>query len=552
MKKQAQWFASLLKTIFLKDLRGGNRLIFNITGLFFVVVFQFTIGVSLFWLLHSSVIKNEKALEADLKHAYSIQTDLALLTIKADSVNPTLNRMINKISLLSGDNQTLSSWKQAKTSLIDLAKAFSNSEKGSNLQEIEEEFIRSKVLIGELIEDLIQKRQIINDKQLSKIIIYAISSLLVTIIVFGIGLLLLTRSQKNLQSEIAYFEGLAYQFKDGDLAQVQFDHSRKKLVSLNQALNNYIQRLRERYRAVKERIKKLNFQVNEIDLFSQQNKSLYSKIKQDLGQLITETYNVVDNYQVLAERLSSLDVKLEDARRQIFVLHDSFKNAALFFEKAPQGITAIETQVKKREQFLKTIIGDLYQLRSTFEYLLQTGSIFQNVAEQNTLLALNASIEAARLESSAGGFGIAAEEIAGLSEKIGRVSKELLTVVETMEAKGNAALRTLESDLVRNNEVKHYVEGVGNKIKVFCLKLNQLLDKIVGYGIQIEELEERRQSLAKLAASLGDINRSSQTDFGRAEAALEILNKSGETLTVTEQIESLVIELKDLISNVAI
>ena len=308
------------------------------------------------------------------------------------------------------------------------------------------------------------------------------------------------------------------------------------MTTLNQVISSYIQHLRERYQAVKEEIKKINFQINEISLFSKQNNSFYIEIKRGLGRTVEENHCQIDKY----------------SQGQISELHKSLKNKAQFFEEAPKEIEEIEIGVKKREEYLKKVVGELYQLRTSLERLLQTGSIFQNVAEQNVLLALNASIEAARAETSAGGFDIAAEEIANLADKVGRVSKELLDVVDTMSVNGNAALKTLEIDLVRNNEVKRFIEGVGTKITVFCLKLNQLLEETIKYSIQIEELDDKRRTLGQLVVSLGDINQKSQSNFGRAEAALEVIKKSGENLTVTEQLDSLVAELKHLMSKITI
>jgi hypothetical protein len=82
--------------------------------------------------------------------------------------------------------------------------------------------------------------------------------------------------------------------------------------------------------------------------------------------------------------------------------------------------------------------------------------------------------------------------------------------------------------------------------------LNQLLEETIKYSIQIEELDDKRRTLGQLVVSLGDINQKSQSNFGRAEAALEVIKKSGENLTVTEQLDSLVAELKHLMSKITI
>ncbi len=545
-------YSAFLRMLFFKNVKGENRLIFNITGLFFVVITQFLLSGVLFFFLHTSITRFDNRLEADLKLAKAIKTDLAILSFEPVISAPALKKLLQSADLLSRDTRRGQSWKLMKASLRNLDKDVSGSEKGWNNQEIDDGLIKCRVLTDELVRFLIEKRQNINDKLLSKIIIFEIGLILITIILVCTGSILLTKNLRKQQSEIAYFESLAYQLKGGLLDKIQYNYQGKALTDLNEALIKYIQLLKERYQAVKDQFKNINFQANEISLFSKQNNIFYEDIKGNLEHLVEHTYYQVDQYQILAERIKELNTKLGDSEEQIILFRESLKSGVKVFREAPEAIKEIEIQVKKREQYLKKITGDLYQLQSLLDQLLQTGSIFQNVAEQNTLLALNASIEAARADTAAGGFDIAAEEIARLAEKIGRVSKELLAVVDVMGNKGSAALKTLEIDLTRSNEVKRFIEAVGNKISIFCLRLGQLLEEAIQYSIQIEELEDKRKSLEELASSLIDLNQKSQNNYGRAEAAIEVIKKSGETMAATEQLDTLISELKQLMNKIAI
>ena len=552
MNRLSQLFVSLLKILFFKNIKGDNRIINNIAGLFFIAFFHLIFSIALFLALHSSVIKNNNGIEADLRLAYSIKTDLAILALQRDFSTSSLDRLLSRVKTFSVSSRAEQSWKLINNSLTNMIEQASGFKNGAPNQEIEDGIIKSQIFIDDLVRLLTEKRQMARDQLLSKAIIYETSTILMTIILVCAGSFFMIKFLKKYQSELAYFESLAYQFKGGQLDKIYFNYGGKNLTTLNQVISSYIQHLRERYQAVKEEIKKINFQINEISLFSKQNNSFYIEIKRGLGRTVEENHCQIDKYQEVTERIQSLDIQLKDSQGQISELHKSLKNKARFFEEAPKEIEEIEIGVKTREEYLKKVVGELYQLRTSLERLLQTGSIFQNVAEQNVLLALNASIEAARAETSAGGFDIAAEEIANLADKVGRVSKELLDVVDTMSVNGNAALKTLEIDLVRNNEVKRFIEGVGTKITVFCLKLNQLLEETIKYSIQIEELDDKRRTLGQLVVSLGDINQKSQSNFGRAEAALEVIKKSGENLTVTEQLDSLVAELKHLMSKITI
>jgi methyl-accepting chemotaxis protein len=546
----SQRFASFLKSLFFKEIKGENRLIFNFAGLFILVIAYFILSIGLFFHLHFSVLRNDSRFANDLKLAGSVKQELATFSLEQNQSGDKLKRLTNLIDSLSKAGKTEQNWELIKTGLDKLIKISSDPKKVQNNPEIENVLIESWASIDELTQTLIEKRQSVNEGLISKVFIYEIGLILLTIILICIGALFVVKTVKSQQSEIAYFESLAYQFKGGKIDNISSNYQGKDLAELNQVIIRYVQLLKERYQTVKNQIKDLNFQSNEVSQFFKQDDLFYAEIKQELEQLVNRVYNQDDKYQVVADKIKLLNSDLQDSQQQINNLHQSLKNGYQIFQNAPETITMLEIKVKKREQYLKKVVGDLYQLRDILEQLLHTGSIFQNVAEQNALLALNASIEAARAETAVGGFDIAAEEIAQLAEKVGRVSKELLAVVDTMRVNGNAALKTLETDLAYNNNIKFFLESAGNKINIFALKLKSLLEEAIQYSIQIEELDEKRKSLEDLVVYLGELNQRSRNNYGRAEVALDVIKKSGETMAITEQFDSLIIELKHLLNKI--
>lgn len=552
MQGLLQRFASSLKSLFFKDIKGENRLIFNFTGLFIVVIAYFLLSIGLFSYLHFSIIQNDSRLANDLKLADSVKQELATFSFGQNNSGDILNRLTNLIDSLSKASKTEQSWKLIKTGFDKLVQVSSDPKTVGNNSEINNILIQSRASIDELAQTLIEKRQNVNEGLISKVFIYEIGLILLTIILACTVVLIVIKTVKNQQSEIAYFESLAYQFKGGQIDKISFNYQGKDLVELNQVIIRYIQLLKERYQTVKNQIKNLNFQSNEVTQFFKQDDIFYAEIKQELERLVDRVYNQDDKYQVVAEKIKLLNCDLEDSQQQINSLHQSLKNGYQIFQNAPETIAMLEIKVKMREHYLKKVVGDLYQLKEILEQLLHTGSIFQNVAEQNALLALNASIEAARAETAAGGFDIAAEEIAQLAEKVGRVSKELLAVVNTMRVKGNAALKTLETDLAYNNNIKYFLEAAGNTINIFALKLKSLLEEAIQYSIQIEKLDEKQKSLEDLAVYLGELNQKSRNNYGRAEVALDVIKKSGETMEITEQFDTLVIELRHLLNKITV
>ena len=71
--------------------------------------------------------------------------------------------------------------------------------------------------------------------------------------------------------------------------------------------------------------------------------------------------------------------------------------------------------------------------------------VIEDIAEQTNLLALNAAIEAARAGDQGRGFAVVADEVRKLAERTGKATKEIATVIESVQAGTHEAVRSMEA-----------------------------------------------------------------------------------------------------------
>ena len=71
--------------------------------------------------------------------------------------------------------------------------------------------------------------------------------------------------------------------------------------------------------------------------------------------------------------------------------------------------------------------------------------VIEDIAEQTNLLALNAAIEAARAGDQGRGFAVVADEVRKLAERTGKATKEIATVIESVQKGTNEAVHSMEA-----------------------------------------------------------------------------------------------------------
>ena len=70
--------------------------------------------------------------------------------------------------------------------------------------------------------------------------------------------------------------------------------------------------------------------------------------------------------------------------------------------------------------------------------------MLKDIAAQTNMLALNASIEAARAGDAGKGFAVVANEIRGLAEQSGKFTNEILKIIQELSDKSKEAVISIE------------------------------------------------------------------------------------------------------------
>ncbi|MBL8203955.1 MAG: methyl-accepting chemotaxis protein [Blastocatellia bacterium] len=203
-------------------------------------------------------------------------------------------------------------------------------------------------------------------------------------------------------------------------------------------------------------------------------------------ELVQKAEQQSQQIHITSQALEEMTVSIQEVS-QGAVLSASVAQQSLV--NARQGAKAVQDTIKGmnriREQVQETS-GHIRRLGENSEEIGEIVQLIDEIADQTSILALNASIQAATAGDAGRGFAVVAEEIEHLAERASQATAKISSLVKSIQAGTNEAISAMEEN---NREV---IEG-----SKLALQAGQSLT-------EIENVSER---LADLIQSISQASR---------------------------------------------
>ncbi len=284
-------------------------------------------------------------------------------------------------------------------------------------------------------------------------------------------------------------------------------------------------------------------------------KRLEVESNDELGDLATNLNELFEHLRVLAARVQvashqvgSSSQEISGASKQML---EGAKDQALKIESTTAAVTELSASIqsvatnaieatkvaKESGDAAKDAIKRMADIRHTVEeagdkirQLGESGKrigniveVIRQISEQTSLLALNASIEAAHAGEQGRGFAVVADEVSSLARRVGQSAKDIEDLIATISEQTSEAVRSMETGTQE-------VEG-GTKLVTGTLEnLKQIVEVITDTARQVQEQAVVSDEIARNMDAVRKI-------------AQEVLASSEEAVIQGEQLAGLSTEL---------
>jgi methyl-accepting chemotaxis protein len=109
--------------------------------------------------------------------------------------------------------------------------------------------------------------------------------------------------------------------------------------------------------------------------------------------------------------------------------------------------------------------GEMTMLSDSAQKIGDIVKLIQTIAEQTNLLALNATIEAARAGEAGRGFAVVASEVKSLAVQTAKATEAIVGQILAVQGSTASAVDSIRRITQRMHEIQHYASGVAASIE---------------------------------------------------------------------------------------
>jgi len=143
-------------------------------------------------------------------------------------------------------------------------------------------------------------------------------------------------------------------------------------------------------------------------------------------------------------------VRVENSSAAVTELSASIQqvaeNAMEATQRAEQSGAAVSRTIERMNSIRSTVDDTATKIRALGESIKRIGNIVEvirQISEQTSLLALNASIEAAHAGEQGRGFAVVADEVSSLARRVGQSAKDIEDLIATITEQTSDAVQSM-------------------------------------------------------------------------------------------------------------
>ena len=236
--------------------------------------------------------------------------------------------------------------------------------------------------------------------------------------------------------------------------------------------------------------------------------------------------NQASDTEVVSNKVKDLEHVIDQEKDAVIKLEQAIKSMMDYSGGAVSNVEQLVQISDKTNHAVSFVNEQTQRTNQSVGDIQQAISVITGIAEQTSLLSLNASIEAARAGEQGKGFAVVAEEIRKLADESNESASEIEKSVQQLIANSESSVDKMQ-DVSQN--VQEQMERLKETRDAFE-SLYQEIQTVEGVsedlGVQTGRLDELKTVVADSVNSLASVIQQSAAGAQETSASMNILTEN--------------------------
>ena len=284
------------------------------------------------------------------------------------------------------------------------------------------------------------------------------------------------------------------------------------------------------FNAMAEQLSRVVKNVKETTIeVSSTSQDVTSSTKQLAKISEAQAKQVSDAISAITEMASSIQQVSENASQSAKVSEESKVNAK-------DGADAAKNTNKAMQDIRENVQETAQSIKRLGERSQEIGNIVQlinDIADRTSILALNASIQAAMAGDAGRGFAVVAEEVQRLAERSTNATKQIDTLIKNIQGEINEAGTSMEQSIQQVVEGSKLADNAHTKLQEIESVSTELAESIQSISTAASEQAKSSENISHTMEEVGKISSETSSASSQTSLAMVKLTKTSDNLAAS-------------------
>ncbi len=269
--------------------------------------------------------------------------------------------------------------------------------------------------------------------------------------------------------------------------------------------------------------------------------SISEQMSEDSDDLSSRSNAVAAAAEQMSSSMDSVAAASEEASTNLGTVSDAASQMKQTLNEVAQNCEKARGVSDNAATKVKTASERVELLGTSARDISQVTEVITDIAEQTNLLALNATIEAARAGEAGKGFAVVASEIKGLAAQTAGATLDIKEKISSIQESTDDTVKDVNQITMVISEVTEIVSAIAAAIEEQSASATQVAENIDQASVGIVEVNENVAQSSQVSTEIAE-------DISRVHGvSKEMTNRSSRMKQSAQELSALSGKLRDMI-----